>query len=160
MALEPATPDDIPAIMAIERNPAYALFIGSFEADEHAALMASTDARYLAWREDGRLEHLGRLDFQVKIRGHRIELGEIETTLEAAPGGSYLQMDVPKNPVATNLVYRVEVTGDLNGPWSSDVLSAVQIVQDDAARLIVRDRTPVSNANRRFIRLRVTSARR
>ena len=41
--------------MAIERNPAYALFIGSFEADEHAALMASTDARYLAWREDGRL---------------------------------------------------------------------------------------------------------
>ena len=55
MALEPATPDDIPAIMAIERNPAYALFIGSFEADEHAALMASTDARHLAWREDGRL---------------------------------------------------------------------------------------------------------
>ncbi len=55
MALEPATPEDIPAIMAIERIPAYALFIGSFEADEHAALMASTDARYLVWREDGRL---------------------------------------------------------------------------------------------------------
>lgn len=55
MALEPATPEDIPAIMAIERDPAYALFIGSFEADEHTALMASTDARYLAWREDGRL---------------------------------------------------------------------------------------------------------
>jgi len=55
MALEPATSDDIPAIMAIERNPAYALFIGSFEADEHAALMASSDARYLVWREDGAL---------------------------------------------------------------------------------------------------------
>nr|WP_223184577.1 non-ribosomal peptide synthetase [Streptomyces sp. CBMA152] len=30
------------------------------------------------WNEDGEIDYLGRLDFQVKIRGNRVELGDIE----------------------------------------------------------------------------------
>ena len=39
-------------------------------------------ARY---RPDRTIEHLGRLDFQVKVRGFRIELGEIEAVLAQHP---------------------------------------------------------------------------
>ena len=38
------------------------------------------------WLCGGMLEHLGRLDFQVKVRGYRIELGEIESVLADLPG--------------------------------------------------------------------------
>ncbi|MEH1017955.1 amino acid adenylation domain-containing protein, partial [Micromonospora sp. CPCC 206060] len=37
------------------------------------------------WTPNGTIEYLGRLDHQIKIRGHRIELGEIETTLTNHP---------------------------------------------------------------------------
>jgi surfactin family lipopeptide synthetase A len=52
--------------------------------NEPAARLYKTGdlARY---RADGTIEHLGRLDFQIKLRGFRIELGEIEAVLAQHP---------------------------------------------------------------------------
>ncbi|MCP4104685.1 MAG: amino acid adenylation domain-containing protein [Desulfobacteraceae bacterium] len=51
---------------------------------EEACLYRTGDlVRYLP---DGKIEFLGRIDFQIKIRGFRIELGEIETILGQHPG--------------------------------------------------------------------------
>jgi amino acid adenylation domain-containing protein/non-ribosomal peptide synthase protein (TIGR01720 family) len=38
------------------------------------------------WLPDGTLVFLGRVDLQVKVRGHRVEIGEIEAALAAEPG--------------------------------------------------------------------------
>ena len=37
------------------------------------------------WLADGTIEYLGRLDFQIKLRGFRIEVGEIEQALASDP---------------------------------------------------------------------------
>jgi amino acid adenylation domain-containing protein len=38
------------------------------------------------YRAGGKIDFLGRMDYQVKLRGFRIELGEIETALRQLPG--------------------------------------------------------------------------
>jgi natural product biosynthesis luciferase-like monooxygenase protein/amino acid adenylation domain-containing protein len=50
---------------------------------QHGRLYRTGDRA--AWRDDGNLEFLGRMDRQVKILGHRIEPDEIESVLSRHP---------------------------------------------------------------------------
>ena len=56
-------------------------------------------------RGDGNLEFLGRLDHQVKIRGHRVEAGEVESALTAYPGvAEAVVVALPEPDAGTRLV--------------------------------------------------------
>lgn len=60
------------------------------------------------WRPDGVIDFLGRVDHQVKVRGHRIELGEIEAALmqhsEIRQAVVVLRTDNPEDPMLTAYV--------------------------------------------------------
>ncbi|CAL9282696.1 amino acid adenylation domain-containing protein [Streptomyces sp. SudanB52_2052] len=65
-------------------------------------------------RPDGRLDHLGRLDNQVKIRGHRIELDEIRAVLMGAPhvtaAAVVVNRDQPDDPAGSRIDAYVVLT--------------------------------------------------
>lgn len=71
------------------------------------------------WLPDGTIEYIGRIDGQVKIRGHRIEAGEIEAALLAHPGLKSCAV-VPQKDAAGRLrlvAYLVARGAEL--PWSA-----------------------------------------
>ncbi len=70
----------------------------------------------------------------------------------------HLRLTVPKNALATGLLYTVEVSSDMGATWGSDQLTDVEAMIDTPELFVVRDRTPMNAANRRFIRLHVSSS--
>ncbi|WP_238363862.1 MupA/Atu3671 family FMN-dependent luciferase-like monooxygenase [Mesobacterium pallidum] len=95
------------------------------------------------WRADGRIDFIGRADFQVKLRGYRIELGEIEAALEAAPGVAQAVVaareDVPGD---------MRLVGYIRGTASESALKSALAAQLPAhmvpARIVTLDSFPLT----------------
>ena len=81
------------------------------------------------WREDGRLEYLGRADRQVKIRGHRVEPDEIEAVLSGHPLIAEAAVVVRRNDTGTSFLVAHVV------PVPSTVIVPSDLVAWLAARL-------------------------
>jgi amino acid adenylation domain-containing protein len=56
--------------------------VNPFSTDVYKLYKTGDEVRY---RPDGEIEYLGRLDFQMKVRGHRIEPGEVEAIAAQFP---------------------------------------------------------------------------
>ncbi|MEU3255504.1 amino acid adenylation domain-containing protein [Streptomyces sp. NPDC006997] len=109
-------------------------------------------ARY---RADGRLEFLGRGDFQVKLRGFRIELGEIESVLAGHPAVReavvQVREDVPGDPrLAAYLVLHQEPREDTVAAVRAHAAAALPAPMVPAS-LTVLDALPLT-ANRKVDR--------
>jgi hypothetical protein len=72
------------------------------------------------------------------------------SSIEADGGSDYLILSVPRTAIQPGVTYQVQVGGDL-AAWSEDVT----VLVDTPSLLKVRDNLPVSDATKRFIRLRI-----
>ncbi|MFH8680501.1 amino acid adenylation domain-containing protein [Streptomyces lydicus] len=76
-------------------------------------------------RADGAMEYLGRIDRQIKIRGHRVELGEIEAALTRHPAVSAAAVTLHHGSVAGEQLVACFVASDaVDGPPTAEDLRA------------------------------------
>ena len=88
------------------------------------------------WRKDGRLDFLGRIDSQVKIRGMRIELGEIESTLTALPAIEAAAVVPQENAQGqTGLVAYLVKTADDTQATAASRAEAIGLEPEEARRI-------------------------
>jgi len=78
------------------------------------------------WRRDGTLEFLGRIDHQVKVRGHRIELGEIEAGLRSASSVHEAVVIADGGGAAARLVGYLVPTDPSEPPSIADLRAQLQ----------------------------------
>lgn len=86
------------------------------------------------WNDDGTLQFAGRIDGQVKLRGHRIERGEIETVIREQAGVIECHVDVWSDVPGGRLVVHLAVEGGRGG--ADDAEAVIGAARARAAQLL------------------------
>ncbi|MDO5447131.1 MAG: amino acid adenylation domain-containing protein, partial [Prevotellaceae bacterium] len=109
------------------------------------------------WNEQGDLEYIGRIDFQVKLRGFRIELGEIENKTLQIEGILQAVAEVKKVMGSEHLILYYTLTDnaaltddDIRKPLEASSL-ADYMVPDTYMKLDSFPMTPNGKINRRLL---------
>ncbi len=111
------------------------------------------------WNEQGDLEYMGRIDFQVKLRGFRIELGEIESKVLQLEGILQAAAEVKKVMGTEHLILYytltegAEVTDDSIRQALEESSLADYMVPDTYMKLDVMPITPNGKINRKQLPL-------
>ena len=101
-------------------------------------------ARYVA---DGRIECLGRNDFQIKLRGHRIDLGEIESALRRHPDVSEAVVSLTGDEVGKKRLIAYLTASDGAPPQTADLHRFLKSKLPDymvPGALVVLDKFPLT----------------
>ena len=95
------------------------------------------------------------LEYALGHDPHIADTGGLTVELESIGPDKFLRLTLARNPAATDLVFSIEVTGDLKTPASWSAL-ATTIETNTPTQLRARDNTPVTPSAPRHIRLKVT----
>ncbi|WP_221350520.1 non-ribosomal peptide synthetase [Streptomyces beigongshangae] len=100
------------------------------------------------WTADGTIEFLGRVDRQVKIRGHRIELGEVEAVLARHPAVRQCVVSSVRGPDGRpRLVAHLSPRGTSEPPTAQQLAEALRERLPDymvPSRFVILDQLPVT----------------
>lgn len=78
------------------------------------------------WRTDGKIEFLGRMDNQIKLRGYRIELNEIERALQSIQGITACAVKL----------FRKENDGVIVGYYSSNSKNNEDFIRGELSKML------------------------
>lgn len=100
-----------------------------------------------AWRPDGSIAFLGRLDGQVKIRGQRVEIGDVEAALRSAPDVAEAVVEAVPAPGGGSELAAFVILGDAEPNGHGPDLIDRRIAEHCALRV------PADVVPRRIVRL-------
>ena len=100
-------------------------------------------------------KYVNLLEYALALDPLIASAGGIVADLEPIGLDRFLRLTITRNPAATDLIFSVEVTGNLAAPASWSAIGTT-VETDTATTLRVRDNTPASSNSPRHIRLKVT----